>query len=325
MKKISLLLITIASIMIFSCKSEKKESQVPQEVVEEYSKEQKGESKTEPTKIAKFKLQPTKPVNGKLKGVVELGSSGFNCFIIDVDKDLNWEAKKKEFGNSLILEGMTNSKEVNSKLKDYIQGIVEFGVNPKDIHFVVSSGAAKEKITGVITKELKNIGYVVNTVTPEQEGIYALQSVLPKRYVNTAFVVDIGSGNTKMSYYDKDNNIVGLETYGAKYYQKEVDDQKVYEDVKATAAKIPTGGTIQCFMIGGVPYKMAKSIREGDERYTVLSTDVEDYKKLIEEEGKKVASGLNIYKAIIDETGTKKVIFDWDANFTIGFLLSETN
>ena len=32
-------------------------------------------------------------------------------------------------------------------------------------------------------------------------------------------------------------------------------------------------------------------------------------------------AGLNIYKAILDATGVKQVVFDWDANFTIGFLL----
>jgi hypothetical protein len=30
---------------------------------------------------------------------------------------------------------------------------------------------------------------------------------------------------------------------------------------------------------------------------------------------------VNIYKAIKDATGTDQFVFDWDANFTIGFLL----
>jgi hypothetical protein len=32
-------------------------------------------------------------------------------------------------------------------------------------------------------------------------------------------------------------------------------------------------------------------------------------------------AGLNIYKAIEDATKTDTFVFDWDANFTIGFLL----
>lgn len=307
---VSLILFTLLTI-IFSCKSEQKE-------------EIKIENKTpKESKTAKFNLSPIKPTNGKLKGVVELGASGFNSFIINVDKDLNWEIKKKEFGNSLIAEGLTNTKEINTKLKEYIQKTIEFGVAAKDIHFVVSSGAAKEKTTTIISKELKKIGYVVNTVTPEQEGEYALKSVLPKRFNRTAYVVDIGSGNTKISYLKKDNSIVALESYGAKYYQKNIDDTKVYNEVKAIASKVPSDKTLQCFIIGGVPYKLAKSIRNDKERYTSLSIHVNDFKNVAEKEGEKVKSGLNIYKAIQEVTGTKKIIFDWDANFTIGFLLSE--
>lgn len=32
-------------------------------------------------------------------------------------------------------------------------------------------------------------------------------------------------------------------------------------------------------------------------------------------------SNLTIFKSIADETDCKKFVFDWDANFTIGFLL----
>ena len=35
-----------------------------------------------------------------------------------------------------------------------------------------------------------------------------------------------------------------------------------------------------------------------------------------------MASGLNIYKGIVETTKTDTFVFDWDANFTIGFLLS---
>jgi hypothetical protein len=37
---------------------------------------------------------------------------------------------------------------------------------------------------------------------------------------------------------------------------------------------------------------------------------------------KKMGAGLNIYKGLVDATQTDTFVFDWDANFTIGFLLS---
>jgi len=185
----------ISFILLFlifaSCKTEIKKNS---NLKEETSSPKKNE----------FNLTLTKPINGKLKGVVELGASSFNSFIINVDENLNWELKKKEFGASLIAEGTTNSINVSKKLKGYIQKIIDFGVHSNNIHFVVSSGAVKEKVTQKIMDELQKMGYVINTVTPEEEGIYALKCVLPQKFYTSSFVVDIGSGNTKISYLEND-------------------------------------------------------------------------------------------------------------------------
>lgn len=324
MRKITILSLIATIFFVGACKNEKKitfkDVVDKKEPVSEEKKELKNETKAKGS-IASFNYTPTKPVNGKLKGVVELGASGFNSFIINIDKDKNWEMKNKEFGNSLIIEGMTNSSEVNSKLREYIQKIVEFGVDAKDVHFVISSGAKKAEISKLIIQELKKIGYVVNEVTAEQEGIYALKSILPEQFKSIAYVVDIGSGNTKVSYYEADK-IVGKETHGAKYFQNKVANDKVYNDAKSVAMNIPKGKQSLCFIIGGVPYQMAKSLRKDNERFTMLNPDVKVYDEVVKKKGKKVESGLTIFKAIADVTNCKRFVFDWDANFTIGFLLS---
>ena len=263
-----------------------------------------------------FNYTPTKPKNGKLKGVVELGASGFNNFIVNIDKNKNWELKKAEWGNSLVYDNMASAADIRGGLKKYITNILDYGVNGREIHFVVSSGAMKIGTTKKIISELKNMNYVVNTVTPEQEARYALKAVLPTRYKATAFVVDIGSGNTKISWVQNDGSIKGVETYGAKYYKNNTPAKTVYRDVYNKAKMIPGKRTNVCFMIGGVPFKLAKEVRNGKERYTVLKAP-EDYKV----EGAKMEAGINIYKAIEDATGCDLYVFDWDANFTIGFLL----
>ncbi len=279
------------------------------------------EVQEEVIQLPSFDYTPVAPVNGKLKGVVELGASGFNSFIIELDKEKNWQIKKKEFGNSMVTEKLTTAKEVKSTLRDYIKTIVDFGVKSRDVHFVVSSGAAKEDITATIISALKEIGYVVNVVTPNQEAKYAFTCVSPNDFKNKSFVVDLGSGNTKVSYV-KDEKIATRETYGAKYYQKDVDDNSVYNDVKEKLSDIPADNTKTCFLIGGVPYQMAKFLKKGDERYTVLDINLNTYDELAKEEGEKFKAGLNIYKGILDATNCKQIVFDWDANFTIGFLLS---
>lgn len=263
-----------------------------------------------------FNYTPPVPVDGKLKGVVELGASGFNSFIIKVDKEKRWSLERSEFGNSLVTENMATDEDIRIGLKKYIGTMLDYGVAPREIHFVVSSGAAKAEVTQKITKGLKSLNYVVNQVTAEQEGQLALKSVLPQDYASKAFVVDIGSGNTKISWMNG-AKVSALETYGAKYFQEGIDDAKVYQEVTAKAKQVPAELRNTCFIIGGVPFEMAKEGRQGKERFTTLNTPL-SYSKLTNAKSK---AGINIYKSITDATGCKQFVFDWDANFTIGFLL----
>ncbi|ALL07524.1 hypothetical protein AQ505_19725 [Pedobacter sp. PACM 27299] len=262
-----------------------------------------------------FNYTPEKPVNGEYKGVVEVGASGFNSFIVNIDKEKRWEIVSKDFGKSFVYEGMASTTDIRMGLKDYIGGMFDKGLKSKNIHFVISSGAQKEPKTAVISSELKNMGYVVNLVTPEEEGKLALKCVLPDSYANTSFVVDIGSGNTKICW--KDNTVHFEEAPGAKYYEKDITDQVVYDKVKQAAQKIPDARRKVCFIIGGVPFELANQGRKGQERYTVLK-DPGKYKT----DKIKIKSGVNIYQGIKDATNCNTFVFDWDSNFTIGFLLS---
>ncbi|MBZ4189760.1 hypothetical protein [Niabella beijingensis] len=264
-----------------------------------------------------FNYEPEKPVNGELKGVVEVGASGFNSFIINMDQEKRWEIVSKDFGQSFAYEGMATTEDIRAGLKKYIGDMFDKGVRSRNVHFVISSGAQKEPKTKIIASELKKMGYVVNLVTPDQEGKLALKSVLPNAYRDNSFVADIGSGNTKISWADAGDNVQAVETPGAKYYEKGLKDDAVYAEVKTAAAKIPTDKREVCFILGGVPFELAKEIRNGEERYTVLKAP-EDYKS----DKVKTKSGVNIYKAIKDATNCDTFVFDWDANFTIGFLLS---
>lgn len=263
-----------------------------------------------------FAYQPEKPVNGVLKGVVEVGASGFNSFIINIDKEKRWEMVSKDFGQSLVYEGLATTEDIRAGLKKYLAGMFDHGVQNKNMHFVISSGAQKEPKTAGIVSELKKMGYVVNLVTPEQEGKLALKSVQPASYQDNSFVTDIGSGNTKVSYYNG-SNLVAIEMPGAKYFESNKSDDAVYNEVKQKASSIPAGKKEVCFIIGGVPYELAKQTRQGEERYTVLNPPAS-----YSSDKQKVKSGINIYKALVDATGCDTFVFDWDANFTIGFLLS---
>jgi hypothetical protein len=263
-----------------------------------------------------FTYAAPEPVDGKLKGVVELGASGFNSFIVRIDAQRTWKLEKAEFGNSLVLENMASDDDIRKGLKAYIGQMLDFGVSGRDIHFVVSSGALKAAGTAKIMKALKGLGYVVNTVTPEKEGVLGLRSVLPASFADHAFVTDIGSGNTKISWLDG-NQPKSVETFGAKYFEKGTTDDAVATEVKAKANQVPADLRTTCFIIGGVPFELAKKVRNGKERYTVL-----DAASAYQLDNAKSKAGLNIYKSIADATGCKQFVFDWDANFTIGYLLT---
>ncbi|MES2776946.1 MAG: hypothetical protein V4722_22405 [Bacteroidota bacterium] len=274
----------------------------------------KGSTNSEESRS--FAYQPEKPVDGELKGVVEVGATGFNSFVINMDKSKRWEIKSKDFGKSMVYEGMATTDDIRAGLKKYISDMFDKGVKSKNIHFVISSGAQKEPKTTIISSELKKMGFVVNLITAEQEGKLALKSAMPPSYNSSAFVTDIGSGNTKISWMNG-GSVTAVEAPGAKYFEKDMKDDAVYAEVKNKASQIPKAQREVCFIIGGVPFELANQHRQGEERYTVLKSPA-----AYNADKPKTKSGLNIYKAIIDATGCDTFVFDWDANFSIGFLLS---
>lgn len=269
------------------------------------------------TEGREFNYTPEKPVDGVLRGVVEVGASGFNSFVINMDKEKRWEIVSKDFGESLAYEGLATTDDIRAGLKKYLAGMFEKGVNKSNMHFVISSGAQKVPKTQEIVNELKKIGYVVNTVTADQEGKFALRATVPPSFQDNSFLTDIGSGNTKISW-NQGEGLKAMEAPGAKYYEQGKSDEAVYNEVKDQVGKIPEGKRNVCFMIGGVPFTLAKQSRKGEERYTVLNPP-DSYKPGTD---KKMAAGLNIYKAIAVGTKCDTFVFDWDANFTIGFLLT---
>jgi len=263
-----------------------------------------------------FNYTPLKPVGGKLRGVVELGASGFNSFIVRTDAHHNWQLNKAEYDNSLIMENMASDEDIRRGLRAYITKMLDYGVAGRDIHFVVSSGALKVLATHRIVEQLAHMHYVVNTMTPAKEAALGLSVALPPLFGDRAFVVDIGSGGTEISWQQQGKS-ESVDTYGSKYYEHGVTDEVVALDVKHRAEQVPANLRQTCFIMGGVPFEMAKQVRKGKERYTVLSSP-----EAYQFESAKGKSGAVIYQAIAQATGCQKFIFDWDANFTIGYLLS---
>jgi hypothetical protein len=253
------------------------------------------------------------PVGGKLKSIVELGASGFNAFIVRIDSQGRYAVKTKKFGSSLAIEGNTSLDEVKKQLRAYIAEMSN-DVGGKDLHFVISSGALMEPKVQNIARGLKELGYVVNQVTASQEGNYAFMAAMHPDYADRAFVVDIGSGNTKISWLTS-NGVKTLEAAGAKYFQKGTDHDTVFADVQAKASQIPQNQRELCFLIGGGPNDLAKQGQNVGRYYPLAELSSYNLKD------QKAECTVNILKAIQTTTGTKYV-FDDNAFFPVGLLIS---
>src|SRR5215218_10088997 len=194
-----------------------------------------GGSASGKTEAREFNYTPEKPVNGTMRGVVEVGATGFNSFVINMDGQKRWEIVSKDFGESLAYEGLATTEDIRLGLKKYLASMFDKGVSSRNMHFVISSGAQKEPKTATISNELKKMGYVVNTVTADQEAKFALRATVPPPFADNSFMVDIGSGNTKVSWAEGES-VRTLELPGAKYYEKGVSDEDVYAQVKSGIA-----------------------------------------------------------------------------------------
>src|SRR6476661_8186675 len=72
-----------------------------------------------------FNYTPEKPQNGTLRGVVEVGATGFNSFVINMDSQKRWEIVSKDFGESLAYEGLATTEDIRNGLKKYIAGMFD--------------------------------------------------------------------------------------------------------------------------------------------------------------------------------------------------------
>jgi hypothetical protein len=259
------------------------------------------------------------PVNGKHKGVIVMGCSGFDAFVIEMDKNKNWKQKEALFGKSFMLENQLTKEMLEETMVKYLGKMANYGIDKSDIFLVMSSVISADKDReNLLTKTANQFGITAHTVNYTDEARFAYISMMPKEYEDKAFVIDLGSGNTKISWVEN-GTIKTLETHGSKYQQKKIDHETVYREVTEIISLIPENLTKNCFVIGGAPYELAKQNEEYTDRYTVLNP-LETYHSKDE----KVIGGLNILNAIALTKNTRNFIFDWESNFGIGFVLSQS-
>jgi len=297
---------SIVALLLYSCSAPTKEAESNTEAAQETAEEVR----------VSFDFEPPKPIDGVLKGVIILGSAGFDAFTVSIDTARNWELIEARYGVSQVYENEASESAIKEGLQAYIESIMQNGVSGSNIYFLVSSSAKENEKVKQIKAGLEQLGYVVTEVSAEEEATYGYYATVPEAYRDKAFSLDIGSGNSKISWLSGDE-LRTISTYGSKYHLDSVDDKTVYEEFVQVALDIPEANIDYAFVIGGAPFKLAKEVRVDKERYTVLGTP-ESYTSI---EDQKTKNGLNIYNAIRFSTKCESFVFDWNSNFAIGYLL----
>lgn len=251
--------------------------------------------------------------DGVKKGVIELGKVGFNSFVVTVDGKKNWKQEKMNIGEDAAY-ATTNFDDTKMSIKNCIARMLDFGVRPQNIHFVVRASTMKEDLVQKVKEELIKQGYYVNAITPEQEAAYTIKCAIPKEYLHKAFALNIGTTSTKISFL-KNENFIGIETDGANYFNK--NEPEVYENISTAALKVPAHNAKTCFIIDSEPLAFVKKTRDNDERFTTMKSP-----DAYVPENSEQKAAINIYRAIYNKTNCKEFVIDWNANFPIGFLLN---
>lgn len=262
-----------------------------------------------------FDFQPEAPVNGKLLGIIELGYSGFNSFIVTMDKEDRWSLEKAIYSESQVADGDVTLESVIAKIEQFKSEMIEFGVDGNNINLVASSSAIRDQKVVEIANKLRAMDVGLITVSAEQEGTYALYATVPRALLENAYMIDIGSGNTKVSWLES-GEAKTLETFGSRYKEAGVTDQDARIGIKEAVAQVPTKNRDLCFLVGKIPFLLAKTTNNRSTRYTILESP-----KAYTFEKEQQQAGLNLYDALWEES-TISYVFDWDSNFSIGVLMT---
>ncbi|SNS76229.1 Ppx/GppA phosphatase family protein [Ekhidna lutea] len=263
-----------------------------------------------------FDYQPQSPINGELNAVIELGSLGLNYFIIDIDRKGRWILKGQKFGRSNIIYGADTSNEIIGNIMRFKEEIIGLGVDESKIFLVASSSVVENNNINLI-EAISNVGIPLKTVSPEEEAKYAMIATIPREFVDESFLVDIGSGKTKISWVN-DADTSTIEIYGSKYFLDDVQDTTVFREVRNALLKVPEENRNLCFMLGGIVYEFSKAeVSNTNRRYHVMSNP-DEYPTYNE----KFKAGRVIYNALYLPS-TYSYIFDSYSNFSIGYLVSQ--
>lgn len=161
-------------------------------------------------------------------GGIEIGAKGVKSSVLmmkplpDGDYDVD-EAFRKSI-NTTIFAGVKTKgafepeaiDETANAVKELFELMVDkYKVDKKNIYLVGSSAVAKATNRDALTDKVRQLtGIELSYITKDDEVLYNVVGSIPADKIAKALSVDIGSGNTKIGYWDRANgrdNVIAVE------------------------------------------------------------------------------------------------------------------
>ena len=183
-----------------------------------------------------------------LFGGVEIGSKGVKVGVLSFQRSYSgkiwFHPEFDRTKNTDVISGTTSAiNETAFAVKNFSDSIKQqFKLSKENILIVISSGAMQElrkkdkvgDLAIAIRTALGDMSQKIYFVTPEEEGFLTAAALIPRKELETAAVIDIGSGNTKGGYFST-KDYKGFEAFTFPYGTKTI--------TKAVKATNPEGFT----------------------------------------------------------------------------------
>jgi hypothetical protein len=166
---------------------------------------------------------PPPPPVSDLYGGIEIGSKGVKATILEAQygqpknaEDSGRSVKEimpLETINTNIMEGLDKDgnfatavlEDTIKAVQKYYERMLKQNINPEQIYIIGSSGLQKASQTSrdlLSSKVIEITKTKMLFLTVQEEVQYSIVGIIPKEHRSSAFLVDIGSGNTKGGYIE---------------------------------------------------------------------------------------------------------------------------
>jgi hypothetical protein len=200
---------------------------------------------------------PEQESKGELYAGIEIGSKGVKLAVIerfkDPELDFDFRILKEDTANTTVIKGLKETKKFDpdalrdtaKAVKDYHKLAVEEHKVPAGRVFVVASSGVfaplKDNANAIddnkqsLARAIKEaIDVPLDFLDADQEVDLSILGTVPQKYLDTAVLIDIGSGNSKGGYRETGGRVAAWSIpYGTKSFHEEVSKRGGKFDVKA--------------------------------------------------------------------------------------------